>query len=142
MSGYGLRPNPTTNCREQSRTVDSHCNRTTASFHKDFMRSPIAEAFAGFMIQFFHGFCKRFFGNGSANQRGQARIFLDHNLNIRCPGSGESLVKKGRVEDSKRLFSALPVPLVHAHAFNSVEHARGAASSLALALGHPARPIA
>lgn len=33
--------------------VNSHCNRTTASFHKDFMRRSIVEAFARAMIQFF-----------------------------------------------------------------------------------------
>ena len=43
--------------------VDSHCNRTTSSFHEDLMWRLVVEAFAGSMIQFFHDFCKCFFGN-------------------------------------------------------------------------------
>ena len=42
--------------------ADSHCNRTTASFHEDFMRRPVAEAFAWSMIQFVDDIRKRFFG--------------------------------------------------------------------------------
>ena len=45
--------------------VNSHCNRTTFSLPEDFMRCPVAEAFAWPMIQFFHGGCKGFPGHGS-----------------------------------------------------------------------------
>lgn len=43
-------------------TVNSHCNRTTASFHEDLMRCPIVEAFARAMIQLFYYLRKCFFG--------------------------------------------------------------------------------
>jgi hypothetical protein len=45
--------------------VDSHCNRTTSNFLKDFMRRPVDDALARTMIQFFYGFCKCFLSNGS-----------------------------------------------------------------------------
>ena len=38
--------------------VNSLSNRTALSFMKDLMRSLIAEALAGSMIQYFHGGCK------------------------------------------------------------------------------------
>ncbi|MEO7687160.1 MAG: hypothetical protein ABIS13_09425, partial [Nitrosospira sp.] len=41
--------------------VNSLSNRTTLSLKEDLMRSPVAEALAGSMIQYFHGGCK-FFG--------------------------------------------------------------------------------
>ena len=40
--------------------VDSLSNRTTLSFLEDLMGRPVAEAFAGPMIQFFDRRCKRF----------------------------------------------------------------------------------
>lgn len=42
-------------------SVNSLSNRTTLSLKEDLMRSPVAEALAGSMIQYFHGGCK-FFG--------------------------------------------------------------------------------
>jgi len=43
--------------------VNSLSNRTALSFMKDLMRSLIAEALAGSMIQYFHGGCKYLRGN-------------------------------------------------------------------------------
>jgi hypothetical protein len=43
--------------------VNSLSNRAKLSLKEDLMRSPVAEALAGSMIQYFHGGCKRFRGD-------------------------------------------------------------------------------